>query len=192
MGRIGTDGVTDQTVSIMASALEGAGAAVEKIMLRDWPIEFCHNCRACTQVTGEKPGKCAQQDNMEALVEKIETCDGLILASPTNFGSATAIFKRFLERLVCYAYWPWDMAAPKYRKKGVAPKKAVLVSSCAAPMILGRFSYNTRKDLRAAAKAVGAKPVATLLLGLVAGKPDYRLSNRQKNAAQKAALKLMR
>lgn len=26
-----------------------------------------------------------------------------------NFGSVTAIMKRFIERLTVYAYWPWGL-----------------------------------------------------------------------------------
>jgi multimeric flavodoxin WrbA len=184
-------GVTDQIAETMANALQGAGAQVEMVFLRDWPIGFCKNCRSCTLRHGEGPGPCDQKDGMSRLIEKIETSNGFILAAPTNFGSATAVFKRFLERLVCYAYWPWAMAAPKYRKKSAPKKKAVLVSSCAAPGIFGRLLYNTRKDLAAAAKTMGARPVGTLFPGLVAGKSDYRLSDRAKEKARKLGLKLL-
>ena len=34
------------------------GADVEHIHLRDYPIEFCRNCRECMQQPGEAPGKC--------------------------------------------------------------------------------------------------------------------------------------
>ena len=184
-------GVTDQVAEIMAEALQEAGADVETVFLRDTPIAFCKNCRACTMPPGEHPGPCVQEDGMSPLIDKIERCDGFILAAPTNFGSVTAIFKRFMERLVCYAYWPWAMAAPKYRKKSALKKKAVLVSSCAAPGIFGRLLYNTRKELRACAKTIGARPVGTLFPGMVAGKSGYRLTDREKEKARKLALKLL-
>ncbi|HID49505.1 MAG TPA: flavodoxin family protein, partial [Chromatiales bacterium] len=110
------DGITDQSVTILTDTLKKAGADVEIILLRGYPIEFCLNCRECTQQPGEAPGQCVQHDGMQALVNKIEAADAFILASPTNFGSVTAIFKRFMERLVVYAYWPWEMNAPQYRK----------------------------------------------------------------------------
>ena len=98
------EGITDQTVEALAQAIEAAGAEVEIILLREYPIEFCLNCRECTQQPGAKPGECVHNDGMQELIDKIERADGYILASPTNFGSVTAIFKRFMERLAVYAY----------------------------------------------------------------------------------------
>ena len=49
MVHIGMMVMTDQTVEALAQALEAAGAEVEIILLREYPIEFCLNCRACTQ-----------------------------------------------------------------------------------------------------------------------------------------------
>lgn len=93
------NGITDQMVNALAQAIKTAGGKVEIIRLRDCPIAFCLNCRTCTQQPGEIPGKCVQNDGMQALIDKIEQENGYILASPTNFGSVTAVFKRFMERL---------------------------------------------------------------------------------------------
>ena len=118
------DGITDQAVEEMVQAVESAGAEVEVILLRELPIEFCHNCRDCTQQPGVIPGKCVLHDGMDELINKIEQADGYILASPTNFGSVTALYKRFMERLVVYAYWPWDKNYPQFRKANVQKKKS--------------------------------------------------------------------
>ncbi len=88
----------------MTEELETAGAKVEIILPRNYPIEFYLNCRECTQQPGNLPGECIQHDTMQELINKIEERDSFILASPTNFGSVTAIFHRFMERLVVYAY----------------------------------------------------------------------------------------
>ena len=162
------DGITDQAVTILVEALRKAGAEVEVIQLRDYPIEFCLNCRECTQQPGEAPGQCVQHDGMQALVDRIETADAFILASPTNFGSVTAIFKRFMERLVVYAYWPWEMNAPQYRKANAPRKKAVILSSCAAPGIMGRWFYGTHKQLKKTAQTIGAETVGSVFTGLIA------------------------
>lgn len=133
------NGITDQVVDAMAQSLRASGAEVEITLLREYPIEFCLNCRECTQQPGTTPGRCVHNDGMQALIEKIEKADGYIFASPTNFGSVTAIFKRFFERLTPYAYWPWGKLAPEYRKAKSPKKKAILITSCAAPGILGRL-----------------------------------------------------
>jgi multimeric flavodoxin WrbA len=58
----------------------------------------------CTQAAGEMPGQCILGDGMATLTQKIETADGIVLASPTNFYTVAALFKRFMERLVVCAY----------------------------------------------------------------------------------------
>jgi multimeric flavodoxin WrbA len=169
------DGITDQTVEALAQAIEAAGAEVEIILLREYPIEFCTNCRACTQQPGAAPGECVLQDGMKDLINRIERADGFILAAPTNMGSVTALFKRFMERLAVYAYWPWDMNGPQYRKAQGPRKKALLVSSCAAPGILGRWFFGTNKQLKMTAKTIGADVVGSLFTGLIAREQQPKL-----------------
>lgn len=171
-------GITDQIIDASVEAAGAAGAEIEVILLREYPIEFCNNCRACTQNTGELPGLCVFQDGMTGLLEKIEQADAYILASPTNFYSVTAIFKRFMERLVVYAYWPWDLNAPKYRKADNTEKKAILVSSCAAPGILGRWMYSTHSQLKLTAKTIGAKPVGAIFTGRISKERSARIPER--------------
>ena len=155
------DGITDQAVDAVVDALKHLHAKVEVVQLRAVPIEFCLNCRACTQEPGTAPGTCVHRDAMGVLVQKIESADGFVLASPTNLGTATALFKRFMERLVVYAYWPWGADYPKFRKSGTPQKRAILVSSCAAPGVLGRWLYGTRRQLAMTAQVIGADVVGT-------------------------------
>lgn len=183
-------GITDQAVNLMAQAVQSLGAEVEIIHLREYPIEFCLNCRECTQQAGESVGKCVQRDGMEELVRKIEQSDAFVLASPTNFSSVTAIFKRFMERLVVYAYWPWGANAPKPRKKELR-KKAVLISSSAAPGFLGRYFFETHKQLTITANIIGASSVGTLSTGLIAKEPDAKLPKSVQRRISSLAKKLV-
>ncbi len=184
-------GITDQAVEAIVQAVESAGAEVELVLLREHPVEFCLNCRECTQQTGDSPGKCVQHDGMEELINKIERADGYILASPTNFGSVTAIYKRFMERLIVYAYWPWDMNSPKFRKENVPKKKSVLVSSCAAPGIIGLLMYGTHKQLKMTSKIIGADTVGTLFTGLIAKEPHQTLPEGVQKKIKTLAEKLL-
>jgi multimeric flavodoxin WrbA len=185
------DGFTDQIVEAFARAVENAGAEIEIVVLRDYPIDFCLNCRVCTQQPGEKPGACVLQDGMARLIEKIESADGYILASPTNFYSATAIFKRFMERLVAYAYWPWGMNAPQYRKAGVPRKRAIIISSCAAPGIIGRCLYGTHKQLKSTAKTIGAAVVGSVFSGMISKESQTVLPERLRKKIPELASKLV-
>ena len=170
------DGITDQAVEALAQALESAGAEVEIILLREYPIDFCLNCRACTQIPGAAPGQCVQHDGMGKLIDMIERADCYILAAPTNFGSVTAIFKRFMERLVGYACWPWEMNGPRYRKARSPKKKALLVSSSAAPALVARWFFGTDKQLKMTAKVLGAEVVGSLSTGMIAKQQHPQLA----------------
>ncbi|NOZ67967.1 MAG: flavodoxin family protein [Deferribacteres bacterium] len=165
-GSYRSNGITDQSVNALTEAAEAAGAVTETVLLRRYPVEFCLNCRRCTQEPGDAPGECVLNDGMQELIDRMELADGYIFASPTNFGTVTAVFKRFMERLIVYAYWPWDMRSPSLRKAKLRKKKAVLVSSCAAPGIIGRLFHETHRQLRMTAQVTGARTVGTLFTGL--------------------------
>ena len=165
------DGITDQAAEIVGAYLAAEGVDVETIMLRNETIDFCLNCRECMQEVGNAPEPCVQKDAMEEIVKKIEAADAYVLASPTNLGSVTAIFKRFMERLSVYAYWPWGVPYPKFRKDEVPDiyrKKALLVTSSAAPGILARWFFGTTRQLKYTAKIIGADTVGILNTGLIA------------------------
>jgi len=185
------DGITDQAVEATAQGARAAGADVEIILLRDYPIEFCLNCRECTQQPGETPGNCVQHDGMAELVAKIEAADGYILASPTNFFTVTALFKRFEERLIVYAYWPWEMNGPQLRKAHSKKKPAVLITSSAAPGLMGRLLFNTMKQLKMTAKTIGAESVGTLFVGLIGQQPQPTLPPAQQTRAQRLGRRLV-
>jgi len=176
---------------VAVEALNAAGAETEIINLRDYPIEFCLNCRECTLQPGTRPGKCILDDGMHALIDKIEASQAYILASPTNFDSVTALFKRFMERLIAYAYWPWDKPFPKFRKLGMARKKALLISSSAAPSWLGRWTFGTSKQLNMAAKTIGADSVGTLLTGMASTEKHKRLPPKTVARARQLAVELI-
>jgi multimeric flavodoxin WrbA len=185
------NGITDQAIAAAARALQESGAQVETITLRDKSIDFCVNCRACTQQAGISPGECMIDDGMAEIIDKIEAADAYVLAAPTNFGSATAIFKRFMERLTVYGYWPWGAMGPKFRKQHEPQKKALLITSCAAPGIMGRLVYATPKQLRYTAKIIGAKPVGTVNPGLVAQESGPVLKEKFARKTEALARKLL-
>jgi multimeric flavodoxin WrbA len=183
-------GMTDQAVDRILEHLQAAGAETEHIKLREHPIGFCRNCRQCMQQPGDAPGVCALNDGMAELVRKIEGADAFVFAAPTNFSSATALFKRFSERLAVYGYWPWGKAAPVFRRAKMPKKPVIIVSSCAAPSLLGRLTYVTNKNLRIAAKTIGGKVVGSMVTGLAAKRPEQALPRRARRRAKALAPKL--
>lgn len=188
------DGITDRATEIIGGYLVSEGAHVKTIMLRDVDIDFCFNCRECMQKPGDAPEPCVQKDAMGQIVEKIEGADAFVLAAPTNLGSVTAIFKRFMERLSVYAYWPWGAPSPKFRKDEVPDiyrKKALIVTSSAAPGILARWFFGTTRQLKYTAKIIGADTIGILNTGLIAGSNHADLPDSTVRKIKKLIRKLL-
>lgn len=176
-------GITESAVEAVLAGARERGAETRTIRLMDRHIEFCTNCRACTQVSGAGRGACPQQDDLEAILAEVEAADAIVLGAPVNFYNVTAVFRRFLERLTGYAYWPWGKPSPAFRT-GHPTKKAVLVSSMAAPGFLLPLFTGAPRALKIATKVLGARSIGNLWLGLSAIDPNQRLSPKQKARAQ--------
>ncbi len=155
-------GIVESAVDALLAAAAAEGAQVEKIHLLDRHVEFCTNCRACTLEPGTERGLCTLRDDIPAIFDRIDASDGLVLASPVNFWTVTALMKRFIERTVCYAHWPWG-GGPKPRRG--RSKRAVVVTASAAPALLARWGTDAGKLLRRVAQLLGASQVDTLLCG---------------------------
>ena len=183
------DGMIDQAVAAAVETARRAGAEVEVVRLREYPIEFCKNCRECMQAPGEAPGHCVHRDGMDDLLRKIEAADRFVLASPTNFFTVTALFKRFMERLAVYAYWPWGQPAPQPRRQA-SNKKALVIASCAAPTLAGRVFFSTTKQLKMAAKTLGASS-SSVFIGFAAQERHPRLRPADTRRIERAAAKLL-
>ena len=92
------------TATLLEKALAGAaaqGATTELIHLYDLNYKGCTSCFACKMIDGPSNGRCAMQDELRPVLEKIETeVDALILGSPIYFGQMTGEMRSFLERLL--------------------------------------------------------------------------------------------
>jgi multimeric flavodoxin WrbA len=184
-------GIIDSAVNAILAAAAEQGAEVNKVYLLDRRIEFCTNCQTCTLEPGPARGKCSIQDDVPGILAAIEASDAFVLASPMNFWTVTALMKAFIERLVCYAYWPWDRMAPKERIERKS-KRAIVVASCAAPAIMGRYLTSMNKLLKGAASLLGAGKVDSFFIGLARHTPTAAMSKRARAKAAKLGRKLAR
>ena len=182
-------GNTDSAVEAILEGAREKGAETKTIHLMERSIEFCTNCRQCTQTPGEERGKCVQQDGLDALLAEIDAADAVILGSPVNCFNVTAIFRRFMERLIGGGRWPWGQPAPKMRKMRPG-RKAVLVATSAMPGFLIPLATGAAKALRTTARLLGVKPVGKLWIGLVANEPHHALSARNRERARRLGWKL--
>ncbi len=180
-------GIIDQTVDAILEVAHRKGAEVEKIYLTDKNIEFCINCRVCMKDSLEKKrGKCIFNDDMDSILTAIDNADGLILGSPVNFGTVTAIMKRFVEKCAVYAYWPWGKPAPEFRIKEVS-KKAIVVTSSACPAFVARILKPSALDvMKKCARCTGAKTVKLLYFGTVCREERQKLDKNQLRLAESA------
>ncbi len=182
-------GTVDMAVDAVLAGARERGADSNKIYLRDQHIEYCRNCRACTQARGKALGECAIHDDMAAILDEIESADAVVLGSPVNFYNVTAVFRTFLERLLGCVYWPWGQASPQPRSKAL-PRKAVLIASSAAPGFLLPLATGAPRALRVAANCLGARPVARLWIGLSAQSATAQLSPRVLRRARRIGQQL--
>jgi multimeric flavodoxin WrbA len=160
-------GVIDSLVTEVLTSAKEQGAETSKIYLLDQHIEFCTNCRKCTQEAGTEPGKCVQQDDMADILAQCCSSDAIVFGAPVNFFNVNALTRKFMERLVCFAYWPWDRMGPQMRTKQVR-NRAVLITSMAMPGLMGRIFTGSLRALKVTAKTLGAKPVASIVVGMIA------------------------
>jgi NAD(P)H-dependent FMN reductase len=191
VGSYRRDGTIERAVDAILQAAAEKGAETERIRLIESRIEFCRNCRKCTQLEGLQRGACVQPDDMDDILKKIEAADGLVLASPVNFFGVTAVTQRFIERLVCYAFWPWGKPAPitRVKDRGI---KAVLVTSSAMPAALGRIFTRSLGGLKRAVQTLGAKPAGTLFIGKAALHEKQDLPQAILDKARKLGYELAR
>jgi multimeric flavodoxin WrbA len=189
LGTYRKGGVIDAAVEAVLASARETGAETSTIYLIDRHIEFCTNCRACTQQEGAARGACPLADEMNAILDEIERSDALVLASPMNFWTVTALMKRFIERQLCFAYWPWGAMSPKMRSN-VRQKRAVVVASSAAPALVARLMTRMVGLLKTSARLLGAKKIDVLFIGFAAGGPKPELSQRVRNKARRLGKKL--
>ncbi len=74
---------------------EESGNSVEQINLYDKNIGFCRACYACF-----KTGKCVLQDDMADILEKTQSADVIVVATPTYFLTMNGMLKTTIDRFL--------------------------------------------------------------------------------------------
>ncbi len=170
-------GTVDTVIDEVLAAARQAGAETSKIYLIDRHIEFCTNCRQCTQKQGTGRGACPLEDGMAGILDAVERADGLVLGTSVNFYTVTAVMKRFAERLLCYAFWPWGMLRPKLRNKNKT-RPAVVVVSSAAPALMTRLLTGAVRLMKDAAAMLGCRTIGVITIGIAATAPKMEVGPR--------------
>ncbi len=93
---------TWNTAQMLESALQGCadvGAETELVHLIDYQFKGCISCFACKRLGGPSYAKCAVNDDLKPILERIWAADALIIGAPVYFGDVTADLRALLERL---------------------------------------------------------------------------------------------
>lgn len=96
LGIVGSPRVEGNTERVVAEALKAAeedGAETELLRLADRDVKPCDACLSC-----RKTGECRIPDDFNPIFEKMFQADGIILASPVYFSSATPQMKALIDR----------------------------------------------------------------------------------------------
>lgn len=91
------------TAMLLEKALEGAasaGAETELVHLYDLEYKGCISCFVCKLKGGKSYGRCAVQDGLAPLLDKLHTSDGFVLGSPIYYGTVTGEIRSCMERLL--------------------------------------------------------------------------------------------
>ena len=86
-------GNTEILTAHTLKAITEEGLETELISLAGLDIKPCNACRACAQEE-----RCPIEDDLFPIYLKMKEADGIILASPVYYGSATALIKALMER----------------------------------------------------------------------------------------------
>ncbi len=99
------NGTTYRALLEVATSLKENGIDYEIITVGNQKVVGCDVCGACS-----KMGKCAKNDIVNELIEKIERADGLVIGSPVYYASLNGSLKSLLDRLFfakkSFAYKP--------------------------------------------------------------------------------------
>jgi multimeric flavodoxin WrbA len=86
-------GNTEIMTTYVLNAIAEEGLETELILLAGLDIKPCTACMACS-----KEEQCSINDDLFPIYLKMKAADGIILASPVYYGSATALLKGLMER----------------------------------------------------------------------------------------------
>ena len=89
-----TDGTTARALSEVKVTLESEGVEVEYIQVGHLDVPGCRGCYACGKLK-----KCAIDDIVNEIAEKLQSADGIVIGSPVYYASPNGAFIALLDRL---------------------------------------------------------------------------------------------
>jgi len=91
----------------ISAFLEAEGAVVEPLDLHAYEIGECLGCERCV-----RGSPCPLRDDAGALMARIASADGVVLASPVYMGAVTGRMKLFIDRTAAWFHRPVLVGKP--------------------------------------------------------------------------------
>lgn len=91
-------GASELLLDAAIHGIEGAGGAVDKLVVAEAGITACQGCNACSRT-----GVCRLDDPMTGIYARLESADAVLVSSPVFFASVPAVLKALYDR--CQPYW---------------------------------------------------------------------------------------
>lgn len=89
------EGNTFHALQLVCNELEKQGVTTEIIHIGNKNIRGCIACGGCAKNLNEK---CVIDDEVNEIIQKMKTADGIIIGSPTYYASIAGTMKCFLDR----------------------------------------------------------------------------------------------
>ena len=90
------EGNTNSLINVVFNELEKEGIETEKIWICGGRIQGCIGCLKCVENLDKRCS--VKKDKLNDYIEKMVEADGIILGSPTYFGSVSAEMKMLIDR----------------------------------------------------------------------------------------------
>lgn len=188
-------GCTFTALSEISKTLAETGVQSEIFHIGTEPVSGCTACAVCKS----KPGRCIIDDTVNAALEKMEQCDGLIVGAPVHYSSPAGSAIAFLDRLfycgACFAHKP-AAAVVCARRAGTSASLDVLnkyftisqmpvISSTYWNMVHGRKPEDVLKDAEGLQTMRNlARNMAWLLRCIEAGRQNGALPPQAERGAR--------
>lgn len=143
-------GNTDIMLQEFLKGAASAGAQTETVYLKKLNINHCTGCYTCWTKT---PGTCIFQDDMTAVLEKIQKNDVLVVATPVYGYNMTSLTKTALDRMLPFLDPHFVKEGDRYKHPARYGKKTktVLISNCGFPDMKQfdalRHTFRLREEL---------------------------------------------
>lgn len=89
------EGNTYNALKLVTDELEKQGIETEIIHIGNKNIRGCLACGACYMNKNER---CAIEDEVNAVIQKLKSADGIVIGSPVYYASISGTLKSFLDR----------------------------------------------------------------------------------------------